>query len=109
MSTEESDQVVQRRANLEALKQLGVDPYPKRFTGHVRVELENGRVLEETQDAPRGGPEHPLAPEELHAKFRANAARSLPAARIEPLLDALLALDRADDVAPIAAALRRAT
>ena len=33
MSTEESDQVVQRRANLEALKQLGVDPYPKRFEG----------------------------------------------------------------------------
>ena len=31
MSTEESDQVVQRRANLDALKQLGVDPYPKRF------------------------------------------------------------------------------
>ena len=31
MSTEESDQVVQRRANLDALKQLGVDPYPERF------------------------------------------------------------------------------
>ena len=37
-------------------------PYPQRFTGHVRVELADGRVLEETQDAPRGGPEHPLAP-----------------------------------------------
>ena len=31
MSTEESDQVVQRRANLESLKQLGVEPYPQRF------------------------------------------------------------------------------
>jgi lysyl-tRNA synthetase class 2 len=31
MSTDESDQVVQRRANLEALKQLGIDPYPQRF------------------------------------------------------------------------------
>ena len=27
----ESDQVVQRRANLEELKKLGVDPYPHRF------------------------------------------------------------------------------
>jgi len=27
----ESDQVVQRRANLEELKKLGVDPYPRRF------------------------------------------------------------------------------
>src|SRR5688572_18893262 len=28
---DESDQVVQRRANLEALRALGVDPYPRRF------------------------------------------------------------------------------
>ncbi len=31
MSTEESDQVAQRRTNLESLKQLGVEPYPQRF------------------------------------------------------------------------------
>jgi len=37
MSTEESDQVVQRRANLEALKQLGVDPYPRRFEGTTPI------------------------------------------------------------------------
>jgi lysyl-tRNA synthetase class 2 len=37
MSTEESDQVVQRRANLESLKQLGVDPYPKRFDGGTPI------------------------------------------------------------------------
>ena len=70
-------------------------PYPRRFTGHVRVELGDGRVLEETQDAPRGGPEHPLAPEELRAKFRANAARALPAAQVDLLLERLLAIDRA--------------
>jgi lysyl-tRNA synthetase class 2 len=28
---DESDQVVQRRANLEDLRRLGVDPYPRRF------------------------------------------------------------------------------
>jgi 2-methylcitrate dehydratase PrpD len=81
-------------------------PYPQRFTGHVRVELADGRVLEETQDAPRGGPAHPLAPEELQAKFRANAARALPAAQVGPLLERLLAIDRAADIAPTAAALR---
>jgi lysyl-tRNA synthetase class 2 len=31
MSTDESDQVIQRRANLQELTQLGVDPYPRRF------------------------------------------------------------------------------
>jgi len=30
-TVQESDQVVQRRANLEDLKKLGVDPYPRRF------------------------------------------------------------------------------
>jgi lysyl-tRNA synthetase class 2 len=37
MSTDESDQVVQRRANLESLTQLGVDPYPKRFDGATPI------------------------------------------------------------------------
>jgi 2-methylcitrate dehydratase PrpD len=83
-------------------------PYPQRFTGHVRVELSGGRVLEERQDAPRGGAEYPLAPEELWAKFRANAARALPGTQVEMLLERLLAMDRAADVAATAAALRRA-
>ncbi len=83
-------------------------PYPERFTGHVRVELQDGRVLEEAQDAPRGGPEHPLRAEELRAKFRANAVRALPAAQVDGLLARLLAIDRVTDVAPIVGGLRRA-
>src|SRR5262245_27324559 len=34
---EESDQVAQRRANLEELKKLGVDPYPRRFDTQATV------------------------------------------------------------------------
>jgi lysyl-tRNA synthetase class 2 len=37
MNPEESDQVVQRKANLEALKQLGIDPYPRRFDGATPI------------------------------------------------------------------------
>ena len=38
MSTgEESDQVAQRRANLEELKKLGVDPYPRRFDTQATI------------------------------------------------------------------------
>jgi lysyl-tRNA synthetase, class II len=37
MSTDESDQVVQRRANLEALKRLGIDPYPQRFDAEASI------------------------------------------------------------------------
>jgi 2-methylcitrate dehydratase PrpD len=82
-------------------------PYPRRFTGHVCVELADGRVLEETQDAPRGGPEYPLAPAELEEKFRVNAARALPAAQVGTLLERLRAIAAADDIAPLAALLRR--
>ncbi len=83
-------------------------PYPRRFTGHVRVELVDGRVFEETQDAPRGGPERPLPLEELRAKFRANALRALPAAQVDLLLERLSAIEGVEDVAPVAARLRRA-
>jgi lysyl-tRNA synthetase class 2 len=39
MSTlQESDQVVQRRANLAELKRLGVDPYPHRFEADAPIE-----------------------------------------------------------------------
>jgi lysyl-tRNA synthetase, class II len=37
MSTDESDQVIQRRANLRELIQLGVDPYPRRFEHGVPI------------------------------------------------------------------------
>lgn len=81
-------------------------PYPQRFTGHVRVTLADGRVLEETQDAPRGGPEMPLSAEELAAKFRANAARALPALQVEEALGRLLKLSAEPDAAAAASALR---
>jgi lysyl-tRNA synthetase class 2 len=37
MSTDESDQVIQRRANLDALKRLGIDAYPQRFDAEATV------------------------------------------------------------------------
>ncbi len=50
------------------------NPYPAAFTGHVRVTLEGGSVLEERQPHFRGGRSEPLAPGEIDAKFRDNCA-----------------------------------
>jgi 2-methylcitrate dehydratase PrpD len=50
------------------------NPYPKQFTGHVRVTLRDGRVLEERQGYFKGGAEHPLSDADLAQKFRANCA-----------------------------------
>jgi 2-methylcitrate dehydratase PrpD len=77
-----------------------VDPtidYPRHFVGHVAVRLTDGRVLEERQDHPRGGPEFPMTREELTAKFRANATEAVAeaqASRVIALVDALAAQPR---------------
>jgi len=47
-------------------------PYPRQFTGHVRVTLRNGDVREARQDHLRGGREEPLSAAALEAKFVAN-------------------------------------
>jgi 2-methylcitrate dehydratase PrpD len=49
------------------------NPYPKAFTGHVRMTLKNGRAFEERQPHIRGGVHEPLAREEIERKFRGNA------------------------------------
>ena len=48
------------------------NPYPRQFTGHVRVTLKNGEVREASQDHFRGGREEPLSAEALEAIFVAN-------------------------------------
>ena len=48
------------------------NPYPKEFTGHVRVRLRDGRELEERQPHLRGGANEPLERTDLEEKFRLN-------------------------------------
>ena len=50
------------------------NPYPRAYTGHVRMTLKDGRVFEERQPHIRGGMHEPLARAELEQKFRDNAA-----------------------------------
>ncbi len=49
------------------------NPYPKAYTGHVKMTLKDGRVFEERQPHIRGGVHEPLAREEIESKFRGNA------------------------------------
>src|SRR5262249_45348575 len=76
--------------------------YPRQFVGHVRVRLKDGRVIEEWQDHPRGGPDSPMGCDEIEAEFRGNASLAVsddaaargvapvPALAARPSLDALL-------------------
>ena len=49
------------------------NPYPKAYTGHVRMTLKDGSVLEERQGHIRGGAQEPLSRAEIEDKFRLNA------------------------------------
>ena len=50
------------------------NPYPRQFTGHVRVTLDDGTVHEHRQSCFKGGVEHPLSDDDMLHKFRANCA-----------------------------------
>jgi 2-methylcitrate dehydratase PrpD len=50
------------------------NPYPARYTGHVKMTLKDGRVFEEHQPHIRGGVQEPLTRADIEAKFRGNAA-----------------------------------
>ncbi|QKJ89072.1 MmgE/PrpD family protein [Paramixta manurensis] len=49
------------------------NPYPTRFTGHLRAVMQDGTVYEEEQPWMRGGVQAPLTADELTTKFRDNA------------------------------------
>ena len=49
------------------------NPYPKAYTGHVRMTLKDGRVFEVRQPHIRGGVHEPLSREDIENKFRGNA------------------------------------
>jgi 2-methylcitrate dehydratase PrpD len=50
------------------------NPYPKAYTGHIRMTLKDGSVVEERQPHIRGGVHDPLTAEEIADKFRRNCA-----------------------------------
>jgi 2-methylcitrate dehydratase PrpD len=81
--------------------------YPRHFSGHVKVVLEDGSILEENQPHPRGGLEDPLAPEEIRDKFRANARLALPAANNEKIIDAVNRLELLPSIASLSELLER--
>ena len=81
-----------------------IDPdsrFPRGFPGWVRVRLKDGRTLERRTPDGRGSLECPLPREAITDKFRANAARALPPARVAELERLVLRLDQLPDVRSI--------
>jgi 2-methylcitrate dehydratase PrpD len=68
--------------------------YPRHFSGHVKIVLDDGTVLEENQPHPRGGFEDPLPPAEIEAKFRGNAELALPSAKADAIIEIIRNLEQ---------------
>jgi 2-methylcitrate dehydratase PrpD len=94
-----TDDAVRDQAVLEVAGKVGYEvdatiDYPRQFIGHVAIRLRDGRLLEERRDHPRGGPDFPMTPEEVEAKFRGNASLAVPpeqSSRIVEIVGALAA------------------
>lgn len=79
-----------------------IDPaneYPRNYTGHIRVSLKDGSVVELRQPHFRGGVREPLTRDELIAKFKGNIAYGGTSAEYgNSLLDFCLNLHQLDEV-----------
>ncbi len=64
------------------------NPYPKNFTGHIRVTLRDGTVVEERQPHMRGGAHEPLTRTDIEDKFMLNARHGgIDSSRTKAALD----------------------
>jgi 2-methylcitrate dehydratase PrpD len=77
------------------------DTFPGALPGGVRIRTRDGRTLEAELAYQRGGPENPMTADEVREKFRANAALALPAGEVDALEEAIMSLERLDDLRPL--------
>jgi 2-methylcitrate dehydratase PrpD len=87
---------------LAAKVRYELDPtidYPRHFSGHVKVTMNDGSVLEENQAHPRGGFEDPLPPEEIEEKFRGNARLALPVSKVDEIVKTVNRLEQIPAIA----------
>ena len=73
--------------------------YPAAFPGGVRITTKDGRTLEADFPHQLGGPENPMSPGEVRAKFRGNGSLALGDSALEALEEAVLSLEDHDDLA----------
>ena len=88
---------------LELARRVRYEPkdyatYPAAFPGGVRIRTRDGRVLEADFPYQQGGPENPMSPGEVRAKFRENGSLALSDGDLEALEEAVLGLEEQDDL-----------
>jgi 2-methylcitrate dehydratase PrpD len=98
-----SEQSIQDPGVLSVARKVGyeLDPtldYPRHFSGHVKVIMKNGHVIESNQAHARGSIEAPIPPEEIETKFRHNAGRVIEDSKVDRILNVVHRLESEPDL-----------
>lgn len=75
--------------------------FPHQFPGVLTVGLRDGSELTERINVNRGGPNHPLSPDEHAVKFRLNASQHLGKGQVKALEGALRNVNTASSVSTV--------
>lgn len=81
---------------IAALVECEADPsadFPKYYGGEVIVELADGRTIRHSEPINRGAPGRPISNADIVAKYHENAARAVPRAHAERILNAVLGIE----------------
>lgn len=81
--------------------------YPEAYSGMLRLECADGRVLEHREQVHRGAAGNPISHADVEGKFYANATRTLPRDAATRVLEAVMTLDESPSLAELAAAITR--
>jgi 2-methylcitrate dehydratase PrpD len=73
-------------------------PFPKAYSGEVRIHQTNGEVINVREEINRGAPERPLTDSDIVEKYRANAAISVSPAAAGRIEASVLSLDEMGDL-----------
>ena len=79
--------------------------YPQAFPGGATVRLADGTSFDADLAYQKGGPENPMTPDEVRAKYRRNAALALSDAAASRLEEAVLGLEQCTDLGAALASL----
>ncbi|MGI9336798.1 MAG: MmgE/PrpD family protein [Gammaproteobacteria bacterium] len=83
--------------------------FPDRYPARLQVRTRKGALHEAEVMDVHGARQRPFSNEDVYAKFRRNAARTLDDRSVERVIGAIEALDRAADLTTLARALRSVT
>jgi len=79
--------------------------YPRYYSGEIVVRTKDGRDLRHREAHNRGSDANPLTASDIEAKYWANATRAVSRERAQRVLDAVMSLDKADDLTELGGAL----